>query len=178
MGKGDRKTKKGKRTIGSYGVSRPRKKSNSTLSSASKTKRTAAKPARKKAIPKAKAIPQVEEIPVVEETVPVAEQAEEITQETSQEAPKAEVTIEEAPLKEANTKETPKEDAPQEVVVVTEAPKAEKKKKTPAKKPAAKKKTPAKKTAPSASASQPLKLASERGKATGNTRKKKVAAKK
>ena len=57
MGKGDRKTKKGKITIGSYGVRRPKKKS--TIVPAATTKKTTAtkapkakKPAAKK--PKAK----------------------------------------------------------------------------------------------------------------------------
>lgn len=47
MGKGDKKTKKGKITMGSFGVSRPRKKAKSTTSSSAKE--TADKPAKKEA---------------------------------------------------------------------------------------------------------------------------------
>ena len=48
MGKGDKKTKKGKIHIGSYGVKRPRKKANKKTVSA-KPKKAAAKKAAKKA---------------------------------------------------------------------------------------------------------------------------------
>ena len=49
MGKGDKKTKKGKIIAGSYGITRPRKKKKSLV---------VAKPKRKKAAPKAAAKPK------------------------------------------------------------------------------------------------------------------------
>ena len=62
MGKGDRKTARGKRTIGSYGVSRKRKKSVKFVAKpkkkkapAKKTADAAEKPVAKKAIAKKKA---------------------------------------------------------------------------------------------------------------------------
>ena len=64
MGKGDRKTARGKRTIGSYGVSRKRKKSVKFVAKpkkkkapAKKTADTAEKPVAKKAPAKKKATP-------------------------------------------------------------------------------------------------------------------------
>lgn len=51
MGKGDKKSKRGKVTIGSFGVKRPRKASTSVASSASKaTKRAATKKAAPKKV--------------------------------------------------------------------------------------------------------------------------------
>ena len=55
MGKGDKKTKRGKITKGSYGVRRPRKKQKAIIKAAPKVKKTAEKPkpaAMKKAAPK------------------------------------------------------------------------------------------------------------------------------
>lgn len=61
MGKGDKKTKRGKITMGSYGVRRPRKKQKAITKAAPKVKKTAEKPkaaakpkpaAKKKAAPK------------------------------------------------------------------------------------------------------------------------------
>lgn len=46
MGKGDKKTKRGKITLGTYGVSRPRKKKNANIPVATVEKE---KPAKKKA---------------------------------------------------------------------------------------------------------------------------------
>lgn len=53
MGKGDRKTAKGKRTIGSYGVSRKRKQSVKFVAKPKKKKAAdaAEKPVAKKAVP-------------------------------------------------------------------------------------------------------------------------------
>lgn len=48
MGKGDKKTKKGKITIGSYGVIRPKKKKKVVVAATKATKKTKAK-AKKKA---------------------------------------------------------------------------------------------------------------------------------
>ena len=48
MGKGDKKTKKGKRTAGSYGITRKRKKRVAVVTTKKKKK-----PAKKKASPKA-----------------------------------------------------------------------------------------------------------------------------
>lgn len=61
MGKGDKKSKRGKITIGTYGVRRPRKKKKAVTKVAPKAKKAAAKPkaatkpkpaAKKKAAPK------------------------------------------------------------------------------------------------------------------------------
>ena len=51
MGKGDKKSRKGKIAMGSYGVTRPRKKSNSAVSAAKSTAKKAAAP-KKAAVPK------------------------------------------------------------------------------------------------------------------------------
>ncbi|MFN5912538.1 MAG: 30S ribosomal protein THX [Bacteroidota bacterium] len=57
MGRGDKKTAKGKRAIGSYGNSRPKKQSKPMVAAAPKAKAKAEpaekKPAAKKATPKA-----------------------------------------------------------------------------------------------------------------------------
>jgi 30S ribosomal protein S31 len=55
MGKGDKRSKKGKITIGSYGVSRPRTVKNT--SDVASTKTAKAEPKAKKAEPKAAAKP-------------------------------------------------------------------------------------------------------------------------
>lgn len=49
MGRGDMKTKKGKRTAGSYGNTRPRKKTKSTTAAAPKAKAAKKAPAKKAA---------------------------------------------------------------------------------------------------------------------------------
>jgi 30S ribosomal protein S31 len=54
MGRGDRKTRKGKTAIRSYGNSRPHKVASKTAGGAAVKKTTAAKPAAKKAAPAAK----------------------------------------------------------------------------------------------------------------------------
>lgn len=53
MGKGDKKTKRGKISMGSYGVRRPRKKQKAITNAAPKVKKAAAKP---KAAPKPKPV--------------------------------------------------------------------------------------------------------------------------
>jgi ribosomal small subunit protein bTHX len=90
MGKGDKKTKRGKIIIGSTGVRRPRKK-----------KRY--KPVIvQKAEPKAKEIPEVKPVELVPEIAPVTEQVEE-------KAPKKAAVKKAAPKKQAEKAE---EDAP------------------------------------------------------------------
>ena len=49
MGKGDKKTKKGKITIGSFGVIRPKKKKKVVVGAAKASKKTKAKPKKKTA---------------------------------------------------------------------------------------------------------------------------------
>ncbi|NIX65884.1 30S ribosomal protein THX [Gaetbulibacter sp. S0825] len=61
MGKGDKKTKRGKITMGSYGVRRPRKKQKAITKAAPKVKKTAEKPkaaAKPKPATKKKAAPK------------------------------------------------------------------------------------------------------------------------
>lgn len=58
MGKGDKRTKRGKRVIGSYGVSRKRK---TEAKPAPKKAKKAKKPAAKKAAPKKEAAPAAAE---------------------------------------------------------------------------------------------------------------------
>ena len=53
MGKGDKKSRKGKITMGSYGVTRPRKKAKTSASKAAPKKAAAKKAAPKKAAKKA-----------------------------------------------------------------------------------------------------------------------------
>ncbi|HET6228403.1 MAG TPA: 30S ribosomal protein THX [Bacteroidia bacterium] len=53
MGKGDKKSRKGKITMGSYGVTRPRKKAKKAASKAAPKKAAAKKAAPKKAAKKA-----------------------------------------------------------------------------------------------------------------------------
>lgn len=52
MGKGDKKSRKGKITMGSYGVTRPRKKAKKVVASAPKTPKVKKEAAPKKAAPK------------------------------------------------------------------------------------------------------------------------------
>ncbi|HRG39382.1 MAG TPA: 30S ribosomal protein THX [Bacteroidia bacterium] len=53
MGKGDKKSRKGKITMGSYGVTRPRKKATKSATKAAPKKAAAKKAAPKKAAKKA-----------------------------------------------------------------------------------------------------------------------------
>lgn len=55
MGKGDRKSKKGKISMGSFGVSRPKKKATLTTPRAQQAPKEEAKPAKPKASAKAPA---------------------------------------------------------------------------------------------------------------------------
>ena len=72
MGKGDKKSKRGKIVIKSYGVRRPRKKRGHTLPEAIKEEPVKAQKTKPAPKPK-KEEPVPEEIPVVESTAGVAE---------------------------------------------------------------------------------------------------------
>ena len=74
MGKGDRKTRRGKLFGGSYGVLRPRKRKR-TFSVVSTTKKTIAETEKPKAAPKPKATPKPKAEPVAEEPKTVAAEA-------------------------------------------------------------------------------------------------------
>lgn len=85
MGKGDRKTKKGKRTIGSYGVSRRRKSSTPVVISKPKKKKK-----KKKAVVKAKTTKEVDPVKTI-----AAEKAE--TKKTTAKKPAAKNTTTKKP---------------------------------------------------------------------------------
>jgi len=78
MGKGDKKTRRGKLFSGSYGVLRPRKRSRA-FSVVSTTKKAVSEPEKPKASPKPKAEPKAE--PVAEEVKPVVDKVEPVAEE-------------------------------------------------------------------------------------------------
>ncbi len=79
MGKGDRKTRRGKLFGGSYGVLRPRKKKRA-FSVVSTTKKAVSETEKSKTTSKPKAAPKPKPEPVDEVTEPVAEVAEPVAE--------------------------------------------------------------------------------------------------
>ena len=77
MGKGDKKTRRGKLFSGSYGVLRPRKRTRA-FSVVSTTKKAVSEPEKPKETPKPKAAPKPKPEPIAEETKPIVEEVKQI----------------------------------------------------------------------------------------------------